>query len=191
MNNHHTYSDESNVIHRTKEEIGVGVAMFCLDETGKKFIMLCRNMSGEWNLPGGKMEYGESMNNAVEREVFEEIGVRAWDTKFLFAHDSIYSEEGIHRIKEHWVTLYFIGKIYEKPEIKEHDKVIDMRLWGIEDLIKSRSLCFAPLRVALGTPLGYIRNQGDSLMNRLVDAIGITSEQLHEIDVPFSLDEVD
>jgi ADP-ribose pyrophosphatase YjhB (NUDIX family) len=32
---------------------------------------------GLWGLPGGKIEYGEHLDVAVEREVFEEAGIRA------------------------------------------------------------------------------------------------------------------
>lgn len=38
-------------------------------------VVLVRNSRGEWELPGGKLEPGESLQACVEREVREELGV--------------------------------------------------------------------------------------------------------------------
>jgi len=33
---------------------------------------------GMWSLPGGRLEPGETAEQAAEREIFEEVGLRAW-----------------------------------------------------------------------------------------------------------------
>lgn len=41
-------------------------------------VLLCRNDRGEWELPGGRRESGESEVDAVAREVTEETGQQVW-----------------------------------------------------------------------------------------------------------------
>lgn len=44
---------------------------------------------GLWAVPGGKVDYGESMVEAVRREVFEETGLLVRPGRVLWAGDSI------------------------------------------------------------------------------------------------------
>ena len=56
-------------------KIRLGCSAAILDEQGK--ILLTRRAdNGQWCLPGGRMEPGESAAEACEREVFEETGSR-------------------------------------------------------------------------------------------------------------------
>lgn len=59
----------------------VAVGAVVLDESvpGEKRILLVRRarppMAGQWSLPGGRLEFGERIDEAVRREVFEESGL--------------------------------------------------------------------------------------------------------------------
>ena len=44
---------------------------------------------GLWAIPGGKIRFGETMSEAVEREVFEETGLQTRPGKVIWAGDSI------------------------------------------------------------------------------------------------------
>jgi ADP-ribose pyrophosphatase YjhB (NUDIX family) len=56
-------------------EIRVGCAAVIFDETRKKILLTRRADTGQWCLPSGGMEPGESVTETCIREVFEETGL--------------------------------------------------------------------------------------------------------------------
>lgn len=49
---------------------------------------------GTWCLPGGKIDYGDTVEQAAARELEEETGLRAADLRFLFYQDSLPTAPG-------------------------------------------------------------------------------------------------
>ena len=58
---------------------------------------------GRWCLPGGKMDYGDTVEQAAIRELHEETSLRATNLRFLFYQDNLPPAPG----RMHCVTLYF------------------------------------------------------------------------------------
>ena len=54
----------------------IGCSAVIFNETGEKILLTRRADNGEWCLPGGAMESGESVSEACEREVLEETGLQ-------------------------------------------------------------------------------------------------------------------
>lgn len=54
--------------------LAVGVRVLIEDQQGK-FLIIRRSDSGDWGLPGGSMELGESLMDAIHREALEEANV--------------------------------------------------------------------------------------------------------------------
>lgn len=52
-----------------------GVRIVIEDTAGLILFQLRGDFDGVWGLPGGNLEYGESVTNAVKREVLEETGL--------------------------------------------------------------------------------------------------------------------
>ncbi len=55
-------------------QIGVGAVVF----RDKQVLLVQRKnppAAGQWAIPGGKLKYGESLQQAAEREIIEETGV--------------------------------------------------------------------------------------------------------------------
>jgi len=52
----------------------VGIAAAC-KTADDKWLLIRRADTGTWGLPGGTVEWGETLRNALERELLEEAGV--------------------------------------------------------------------------------------------------------------------
>jgi len=56
---------------------------------------------GKWELPGGMMNYGETPEQALKREVQEELGIPVTILRLLTALTCIYAD------KEHYLVLFY------------------------------------------------------------------------------------
>lgn len=107
MKNKTIVSDEEVNRRRGIDHIGVTVASIIHDGNGKILLMKrgpkARDERGKWDVCGGAVEFGESINDAIIREVNEEICTKPIDIQFINAGDA-------HRtnhdgIKTHWIWL--------------------------------------------------------------------------------------
>jgi 8-oxo-dGTP diphosphatase len=70
-------------------------------ERDGEYLILKRNeepFAGEWDLPGGFVEMGESPREAVVREVAEETGLTVAPTDLFGAFTSAYGDTGRHTV---------------------------------------------------------------------------------------------
>lgn len=91
-------------------------------DRGKRILLLRRSaknktLKGYWQLPEGKMEFGEQPEETILREIKEELGIRATKPKFLFLRSTILS---VDDQKYHLVRIVtrvnWRGKIYLDSE---------------------------------------------------------------------------
>ncbi|MFH1135921.1 MAG: NUDIX hydrolase [Pseudomonadota bacterium] len=64
---------------------------------------------GEWAIPGGSVELGESLTEAVEREILEETGVEIIAGEVCHVFDDIRRDDR-GRVMFHYVIVDFLGK---------------------------------------------------------------------------------
>jgi ADP-ribose pyrophosphatase YjhB (NUDIX family) len=57
-------------------KIRLGCSVVIFDETHEKVLLTRRADNGQWCLPGGEVEPGESVSEACKREVWEETGLK-------------------------------------------------------------------------------------------------------------------
>jgi mutator protein MutT len=106
--------------------IGVGVGAIIVDDSGRVFLAKrgpkAQNERGFWEFPGGAVEFGETLQEALAREIREEYGITIEVGDLLSVTDHILLEE-----KQHWVSPSFICHITEgTPVILEPEKCAEI-----------------------------------------------------------------
>lgn len=77
---------------------------------------------GTWSVPGGHLEFGETIEDCAKREVYEETGLVITDVTVAGITNDIFSEE-----EKHYITIWVISRWKEgEPQIKEPDKLLDL-----------------------------------------------------------------
>ncbi|MGH7203825.1 MAG: NUDIX domain-containing protein [Candidatus Levyibacteriota bacterium] len=113
--------------------IGVGVGAAIFNKGGKLFLskrgIKAKNERGKWEIPGGGVEFGETFEQALKREIKEEIGVEIEVMDLLGICDHIIPKE-----KQHWVAPTYLCKISKgTPKILEPEKCAEMGWYSIEE----------------------------------------------------------
>ena len=114
--------------------IGVGVGAVIVNEEGKVFLakrgQKARNERGMWQIPGGSVEFGETYQDALKREVKEEHGVEIEVIKLLDVSNHIMPEE-----KQHWVSPILLCRITSgTPQILEPEKCDEIGWFSLEEI---------------------------------------------------------
>ncbi|HID40253.1 MAG TPA: NUDIX domain-containing protein [Calditrichaeota bacterium] len=82
-------------------QIGVGAAVF---KNGKVLLVRRKNppAAGMWSIPGGRLQWGETLQQAAEREIKEETGViiKAGEIAWIF--------EAIDRDEKSLIRFHYI-----------------------------------------------------------------------------------
>src|ERR1700691_5274753 len=81
----------------------VGVGAVVID--GTKVLLVRRGnepLKGEWSLPGGALELGETLQQGVVREVLEETGLVVTPAGMVEVLDRITQEEASGRVLDHY-----------------------------------------------------------------------------------------
>jgi len=114
--------------------IGVGVGAIIRNEEGKYFASLrgkeVRNESGKWEFPGGAVEFGDTLESTIVREMKEEHGIDIEVGELLSVSNHLIPEE-----KQHWVSPGFMCKIVSgEPKILEPHKCDQIGWFTLKEL---------------------------------------------------------
>jgi len=84
------------------------VGALILNSEGKIFFMTSPKWPGKYAIPGGRVEYGETLEDALEREIKEEAGLSVYDIKYLGIQESIFNPE--YQARRHFIFFDYICK---------------------------------------------------------------------------------
>ena len=154
--------------------VGVGAVVFAAD-----YVLLVRRakapLAGEWSLPGGAVELGETLEEAIVREVAEETGLRVAPLQVVKAFDHI-DRDAEGRIRFHYVLVDFLCRIeaedgrnavrerehqVEKATLQHGSDVSDARWVPVEGLRTSKEFPLTELALeVIATAWNVFREAG-------------------------------
>jgi 8-oxo-dGTP diphosphatase len=141
-----------------ESQIRVGAGAVIINEEGKVFLSKrSKNVkldAGLWETPGGGVEFGETMAEALKRELMEENGVVIEVGEMLDVVEYIDKEKG-----DHHVSPAFVCKIIEgTPKIMEPDKCEEIGWFSLAEIKKLPLRSFAAKDLA-----GFRRRYPDAI----------------------------
>ena len=69
------------------------VGALVLNRKGEVLLVNSHKWGNKLTIPGGHVELGETLVEALRREVREEVGLEIYDVKFLTVQEAIFSSE--------------------------------------------------------------------------------------------------
>jgi 8-oxo-dGTP diphosphatase len=121
--------------------IGVSAGAMVFNGEGQLFLskrsQSCKNERGHWETPGGSVEFGETLEQAVMREMIEEYGAEIEIVEQFPAADHLIPAE-----KQHWVATTFLArfKTGQTPEIMEPQKCDEIGWFDLDNLPQPLSI---------------------------------------------------
>ena len=115
---------------RVKKCVGVIIE----NPKGKIFLMRSPKWSS-WLIPGGKIEEGESYEDAVHREIREEMGIEVYDLVFLGENKK---EPSLDFKKDPGLTFHFIDFVAKtnQTEITPNNEISEYGWFTVESAFK-------------------------------------------------------
>ena len=119
---------------RGVDYIGVGVGAVMVDDEGRVFLALrgpaAKNERGLWEFPGGSVEFGERLADALRREILEEYGMEIEVGDLLDVVDHLLPDEG-----QHWVSPSYLCRVLSgQPTIREPGKCAGIGWFAVDAL---------------------------------------------------------
>ncbi len=119
---------------RQRPSVGIGAVVTRTGPSGIEVLLIRRGnppRAGEWSIPGGRQEWGETIRETAAREVLEETGVTVRNLRLIDVVDGISRAGGA--VTGHWTLVDFRAE-WAAGEPRAGDDATDARWVAIEDL---------------------------------------------------------
>ena len=134
-----------------RDYIGVGVGAVVIRD--RRILLLLRKKSPEagcWSIPGGKVEFMETCEHAILRELEEETGLKGEIITLLGVTNHILVKE-----RGHFVAPSFLVTANGEPENREPGSHDGIRWFSLDDLPENITMT---TRCALEKYYQYLKN---------------------------------
>jgi 8-oxo-dGTP pyrophosphatase MutT (NUDIX family) len=112
----------------------VGARCVVRDDVGR-VLLIQRSDNGQWSLPAGGMELGESIAACAVRELFEETGVRATAiTPFAIHSGPEYASVNMYGDHNQVFATVFRVDEWTGPVLRQTDETLDAQFFALDDL---------------------------------------------------------
>lgn len=118
--------------------VGVGALIV----QGGRIVLIKRGhapLAGEWSIPGGMLELGETVRQGTEREALEETGLRVRAAELVGVFDRVVRDDH-QRIFYHYVLIDFLCEVLS-GELQAAGDAADAR-WFTPEEVEALALAF-------------------------------------------------
>lgn len=142
-----------------RDYIGLGCGAVILNKKNEILLMkrsrsltYHRTTAGLWSIPGGEVEFAEKVEDAVKREIKEELDIEIKILKPIGHWDQI-----LPKSKVHWHSVTFLCRIKRgKPRITEPDKFDQIKWFPLDRIPKDSGIAHVAAPLFL---LGYMKRR--------------------------------
>lgn len=104
-----------NILLNDNQKLNIRVGAFIYD-LSNNYVLIHKKINNDyWMLPGGRLEFYESTDEAIKREIYEEVGYNL-DFNLVMILENFYT---INNVQVHELDFNFLG-IYNKIIKEEH-----------------------------------------------------------------------
>jgi len=89
---------------------------------GRLLLVRTEKWRGLWGVPGGKVEWGERLEDALRREFLEEVGLELNDIRFALFQEAI-NPPDFYQPAHFLLFNYFAGAVTE--EVKPNEEIVE------------------------------------------------------------------
>lgn len=116
--------------------IGVTVSYMCHDGNGNyvmnKRSTNCRDEHGTWDFGGGGVDFGDTIEKTLHKEIKEEYGADVLSSSFI-NYFNLFRED--KEFKTHWISLVFLVQVDPKQVINGEPHKFEEIQWVTLDNI--------------------------------------------------------
>ncbi len=109
------------------------VGALILNPEGKIFLMKSHKWHGQYVIPGGHIELGETIEDALKREVKEETNLDIYDIEFLIFQEFIYDKSFWKR--DHYIFFDYLCRT-DSRDVILNEEAEEYRWLSVEDALK-------------------------------------------------------
>ena len=110
----------------------VGALIF--NQSGEVLMVRTHKWSNLWGIPGGKIKWGETSEDALRREIKEETDLEIGQIEFVLVQDCIHSKE-FYR-DAHFILLNYTCRCIGEPRVRLNDEAREFRWLTPGDALK-------------------------------------------------------
>lgn len=125
-------------LRRGVDHIGISASFIIHDGRGRILLQKrgkkARDEQGSWDVGGGAIEFGEPIEDAIKREIMEELVTEPLEIKFLTVYDAFRELNGQ---PTHWIAIIHAVKVDpDKVKIGEPHKIEEIDWFTSKNLPK-------------------------------------------------------